>query len=313
MSESQNELQGKMADTSVEAIWTVDILLPEKKKRTIRFIFPDEDHSPTHPWRGDLVTNAEIAGMYIKTGKWREWFGSMMSSVEGDASKMLNVEFAGAVSNQIAIARKEWNRALHMRDSKAQLSEIRKQIREFRDKHRNIKNRINSLVKPDFAIEAFKTDKSAAELRREFYANKKLLLADKKSAWLRIAELRDKLERKKRELYKTFLSTELKDSVEELSMLITEAEETGSIEARRVYEKQLEILTEPYAVANSIDGALDRIASQMSNDIKDIMHASHGPALSPKTISNRRSMGIDSSIPLDETGEFIESLKYVII
>lgn len=124
-----------------------------------------------------------------------------------------------------------------------------------------------------------------------------------------------KIEEKKR-LMSKYRTDEMKMRVLELEneMMSMEAP-TSRAEKRKSYELQdkLRTVVDPWSFGFTAESILKRIGGELVNELKDALHGGKSPDIEKKTKQNRRSRGYSEEPPLDETGEFIESLSFTII
>ena len=331
MDEDENKSEfehNQVYDGTSPNVYSISIRIPFVVVRTINIYFPNDDHSLTHGGN-NAVTYAQLAGLYLKTGNWSGWFGGEMGTMAPDFINTLNIRAKLLLEGEQDRARREWNRALSGKSARKQLQKAREEIARLKEEHAIFKKRA-SIKKPDFWNWERSDDKDnplkpfpkgwglkeqvirVGEERAQFRKLKLEAREKQVKTWNLLVKKRKDYYTLKKHLVDVF-GVQRKEHIEELQKLIYEADEGNSKEAKKIFQEQLRTWVEPYALANNAVAALKDLAKSLRDDIVNALLGAKAPTLSQRTKSNRAGRGNYSDIPLNETGEFANSLKYEVV
>ena len=303
-------------------VFSREFRISPTQTRTLILYFPSTWHSNTHGRTS--ATNAEIAGRNIIEGKWHDWWNRVVSSMAWDVEKELKRKVDFLYSNEMRKSRNEWNRITHTKDYQKIWRAYKSRIDRLKRQHLEAK-RISEESVPDFWMLIPESQMSLAEQsewvkkqRESFISRRKQASAQRSELWKKIMSLSSKRSVSvfKRETVMKFRTQEWLDEIEAVSMEIRELEApVNRREKRQSFRLQdrLSMLEDPWSFGINAENALRSAARELVAEMKKALHGAKAPDLSERTKKNRQYRGNPSTPALDETGEFIESLRFDIL
>lgn len=294
----------------------------KNQTRTLILYFPNTWHANTHGRTS--ATNAEIAGQNIINGKWRDWWNRTVASFAWDAERELNRKVDMLYTREMRRSRAEWNRIAHTKDYQKQWKAFKNRVAKLRERHINAKT-ISLEKMPDFWSLADNSGMSMMEQtewvkqqRAAFITRKQQADTERKALWRKITSLTAKsnVSALKRQLVSQFRTKEWRDAIDALNSEIIDMEAPTNrreLRASMRLQDRMRMLEDPWSFGINAENALRHAGESIVEDMKDALHGAKSPGLAERTMKNRRYRGNPETPPLDETGEFIESLSFAII
>lgn len=298
-----------LGDGETEVLYSIKIDIEGYGSYVLEVYFPNKDHSQNTSMRGgEKVTYAQLAGLYLKFGNWSGWMDGEIT----DKSKWLRGEISRQVQSLVDEERKEakrqWNIALRKKGAKAMLREFdnrRKELKDIIEHQRSIINKPLPKLSNNATYEQTLTFKTELSKAREAVRRAKAEMSASKSELNDMGTLRD---------YKVFVASKFfdKDWQNAIAYTIKQmklSEYLGNRTALKIYGEQLSMMTNPWDAAISVKNALQKARKELQDTLINVLLGSKAPPLKDSTLKKRKYAGIDSTTPLNETGEFAESLK----
>jgi len=310
-------------------VYSKSVVTPDGVKYTVHLYYPNELHTNTHGGRY-MLTQAEMAEMFLVYGKWKGWFLGAVSDMaaNNDIVGKLDEIVMSFYSETINRARREWNSVLKTGEPAKAISKLDEAVKKAKEEQAKLKDQVEEL-RLVLGDESFFI-KRAEE--RGIYDLKKMAMFTKRSRGMKRSELRIKISRMRENkqwlakydspFHKTLLKARMMDRfggskrIEESRELMRISEEwglAGNVKAKNLYEQLSIMRLTPYMFGATVYTAVQKAAVAARNFLVEAVLGSKAPDIVEKTKQNRKWRGYSTFPPLNETGEFARSLRYVVI
>lgn len=317
-------------------VFTAIVDLGNDKIRHVNLYFPNTPHT-NYSGSKSPITQAGLASMYLMSGKWSSWFSSKLDIAYSDWKARLANILTKRMSAEVQTAIKSRYRALRRKESQSAMSDIKREIslakstyeqsRSARDYLREkIKGDVPDAIIPvdlwgvcrDEWIQDYKKslkselDRLTSNTRklRTKYLTKKGDLVVLKNTLARKFESVQHI--KDRERFRAKLER-FDDEQDALISAIYDGNVQQFTKARKEAREQLEAIDNPYMYGMTVFNSIQKAAREAREQLVDWILGAKAPDIADRTKRNRISRGHDDEPPLNETGEFANSLKYEVI
>lgn len=304
-----------ITDVDSNEIYRVSVPIGNGKNKTIVVSLPDEEHTVYN--YSDPVTQADLANILIKgrNAKWKRWFKGAITTLDTDVLRELDDQLAASRSDVKRLATKERNRVLKEKTSVRKISKAKKLIDDATEAYRAAKARADEFE--GITGEGWEFVKGFPEYRARMSRVRELkrFASQKRREML---SAKNALKDLKVALFKTKMSPEYSGIIENLRESIELSEEYGvySPQYRRkaqMENEMLKLLINPFAFGVSYISVLKKKAREIRDAIVDMIRGMKYPSNTESTIEHRRERQHQETPPLNETGEFAESIEYDIV
>lgn len=318
------------------SVFTAIVDLGDGKIRHVNLYFPNTPHT-NYSGSKSPITQASLASMYLMSGKWSAWFSSKLDTAYSDWKVRLASILRKRMSAEVQTAIKSRYSALRRKESQAAMSDIKREIssakiayeqtRSARDYLREkIKGEVPDAIIPvdlwgvyrDEWIRDYKKslkaelDRLTSNTRnlRTKYLAKKSDLVNLKNTLARKFESIQHI--KDRERFRAKLE-HFDDEQDALISAIYDGNVEQFTKARKEAREQLEAVDNPYMYGLTVFNSIQIAAKEAREQLVNWILGAKAPDIADRTRDNRASRHHPEDPPLNETGEFANSLKYEVI
>lgn len=337
--------------TTNAVVYKKQILAPDGRVFTLMLYFPDEYHSNTRGYVSQPITQADIANINLKgkgnldwKGKWKKWFESTIDSASWNTQDVwdrLDMVVSVHYTSEMKRFQRRWKNALHSGGWKTALDQYAADIKKEEAALARIPKEFTAKTRkkigigfslgatytydgtehstPDFwgmiprSIPMSERPAWVKEKKREFVRQlrtAKTSMANRKSM---ISELKRGLTGKKMHIMKEFGGAQLEEDIVKYSDLAEAARINKDFKKAEFYSQMIVASQTPYALGLNARSAIAHAGIKARDALKEVLRGGKAPDIVEKTKRNRAARGNPEEPPLKETGEFIDSLQYVVI
>lgn len=317
-------------------VFTAIVDLGNDKIRHVNLYFPNTPHT-NYSGSRNPITQAGIASMYLMSGKWSSWFSSKLDTAYSDWKVRLAGILRKRMSTEVQTAIKSRYSALRRKESQAAISDIKREISSAKtayEQARSERDYLREKIKvgvPDAIIPVdlwgVYRDEWILDYKKSLKAELDRLTSNTRSFRTKYLAKKSDLAVLKNTLARKFESIQhIKDRERFRAKLEHFDEEQDSIiaaiydgnveqftKARREVREQLEAIDSPYMYGMTVFNSIQRAAKEAREQLVNWILGAKAPDIADRTKENRASRHHPEDPPLNETGEFANSLKYEVI
>ena len=293
---------------------------PIYRYATLRF--PPEYHTITHGG-SQPITQAGIAEINLLSGKWSMWLYKTSYKLSTTLDEILDRRFQRIFSGEMKSRQRDWVRVLKMKKPQEILKRFKSQVqsakaeyerlRGERDSYPSITDKrkeLNASIPTGlwgYMIEEWIDSKIS-----EFKLNRNVAIHRTREARAKYLAKNSTLRKLKEGLVRKYSPQRRIEEYEAIERLL-EYEHTLDKDERAALRDQYEAIRNPWAYGATQMAAAKSALEIIRVDMVNAILGAKAPDITPRTKKNRESRGMDSDIPLAETGEFAESLEAKLI
>lgn len=308
-------------------VYQKTVAVSRKSTATLILYFLQTIHAPTHG--SAPVTNADLAKwLVVDAAPWARWFRGTVSSLDFELLKEVEARVDLIYSEEMKRARREWRTAINTRGFKATIGAYSRKIRtaeaDIKAAQADFRRATGYRYASDMRMPDFESlsprDMGLREQVEWISSQRKAFRSAMSTARARIgiartalAALRGGEKAMSVEAVGRYAGKWRAESLETIDAKMEDALMKGDANAVMRLSEQKKMVIDPYSFGFSARKALEKAGKDVRDLVADALHGAKSPDIKEKTKKNRMYRGNSASPPLDETGEFAESIMWKVI